>query len=200
MIAERRTAAAIATAAALAGCGSTAFSTNSVSPAIPHALLAESRPIGRGARFHPAATGPVIGACNRRLGERFAVHIEVFAANEVVLLPAGIGTRPPLRYNEGRIAAAGCYGSIVTLEPTGLVLIRRGAALTTGDLFRTWGQPLSSSRLASFSAHTGVVAFVNGRRWLGRPGAIPLARHAEVVLEVGPHVPPHRFYTFPFGD
>jgi len=26
---------------------------------------------------------------------------------------------------------------------------------------------------------------------------VPLTAHAEVVLEVGPYVPPHRSYTFP---
>jgi len=28
---------------------------------------------------------------------------------------------------------------------------------------------------------------------------VPLARHSEIVLEVGPYVPPHRSYTFPPG-
>jgi len=28
---------------------------------------------------------------------------------------------------------------------------------------------------------------------------VPLTRHAEIVLEVGPHVPPHSSYMFPPG-
>jgi hypothetical protein len=28
---------------------------------------------------------------------------------------------------------------------------------------------------------------------------VPLTPHAEIVLEVGPHVPPHASYTFPPG-
>ena len=44
-----------------------------------------------------------------------------------------------------------------------------------------------------------VVVFVDGRRWNGGPAAVPLTRHAEIVLEVGPHVPPHSSYAFPPG-
>jgi hypothetical protein len=41
--------------------------------------------------------------------------------------------------------------------------------------------------------------FVDGRRCPGAPQAVPLTRHAEIVLEVGPHVPPHPAYHFPPG-
>jgi hypothetical protein len=69
------------------------------------------------------------------------------------------------------------------------------------DLFRSWGEPLSSRRLASFQAPDGsqVAVFVDGSRWRGAPGQVPLARHSEIVLEVGPYVHPHRSYTFPPG-
>jgi hypothetical protein len=55
--------------------------------------------------------------------------------------------------------------------------------------------------VASFRASRGrrVEVFVDGRRWHGRPGRVPLRRHAEIVVEVGPHVPPHSSYTFPPG-
>ncbi len=127
--------------------------------------------------------------------------MEVFAANRVVLLPAGIGTKPPRDLLDGQVTRAGCYGQLVTLDPTGVVLVRPGTQLTLGTLFRSWGQPLSPARLASFSAPAGtrVTVFVNGRAWPGTPAAVPLTRHAEIVLEVGPHVPPHQSYTFPPG-
>ena len=35
--------------------------------ALPRALVAEARPVGRGARFQPPARGPVTGRCTRRL-------------------------------------------------------------------------------------------------------------------------------------
>ncbi len=88
----------------------------------PPALVREARPIGREPRFHPPARGPVVGACRPYLGLRHGVHVEIFAANRVVLVAAGLGTKPPLQRSEGRIVAARCYGSLVTLEPTGVVL------------------------------------------------------------------------------
>jgi hypothetical protein len=171
------------------------------SSAIPQALLSQARPIGAGPRFHPPATGPVSGPCTPGLGPRDGVHVEVFAADRVLLLPAGIGTRPPRNLLDGRVTRAACYGQLVTLDPTGVVLVRPGAQLTLGALFRSWGQPLSSARLASFTAPAGtrVTVYVDGRVWHGTPAAVPLARHAEIVLEVGPYVPPHRSYAFPPG-
>jgi hypothetical protein len=68
-------------------------------------------------------------------------------------------------------------------------------------LFAAWGQPLSRRRLASFLAAPGtqVAVFVNGKRWRGATGDVPLLPHDEIVLEVGPHVPPHSSYGFPPG-
>ena len=169
--------------------------------AIPRALLSEARPIGAGPRFDPPATGPVSGPCTPVLGPRYGVHVEVFAADRVVLLPAGMGTRPPRNLLDGRVTRAACYGQFVTLDPTGVVLVRPGVQPTLGALFRSWGQPLSATRLASFSAPAGtrVTVFVDGRPWHGAPTAVPLIRHAEIVLEIGPYVPPHLSYAFPTG-
>jgi hypothetical protein len=185
---------------AIGGCGSTERAAHTPGP--PPKLLAEARPIGRGPAFQPPVSGPVIGACKPGLGSRAGVHVEVFAANRVVLIPAGIGTKPPRRVLSGRISSAGCYGDLVTLEPTGLVLVRAGAHLMLADLFRSWGRSLSSRRVASFSALAGekVRVFVGGRRWGGPPGGVPLSVHSEIVVEVGPYVPPHSAYTFPPGS
>lgn len=184
---------------ALAGCG--AGTHTSPLPGVPRALILEARPIGRGPRFHPPARGPVIGRCQPLLGPRLGVHVELFAANRVVLVAEGIGTHPPLRFSAGRIASAACYGELVTIDPTGLVLVRPKERLTLADLFHSWGQPLSPYQLASFRAGPGarVAVFVGGRRWFGAPSRLPLTRHAEIVLEVGPYVPPHASYTFPPG-
>jgi hypothetical protein len=180
-------------------CGSSEHARSPTPPAIPPALLAQARPIGRGPAFQPPANGPVLGRCAGGLGPRAGVHVEVFAANRVVLIPAGIGTRPPRGFSEGRIARARCYGALVTLDPTGLVLVRPGARLHLADLFRSWGQPLTTDRLLTFRTATKVRVFVNGRVWPGMPQSVPLRRHAEIVLEVGPYVPPHAAYTFPRG-
>jgi hypothetical protein len=146
-------------------------------------------------------SGPVAGSCEHSLGPRFGVHVEVFAANQVLLLPAGIGLEKPWNQLNGRITSAHCYSGLVTLDPTGLVLIRVGERLTLATLFRSWGEPLSRTRLTSFTPRKGaqVSVFVDGRPWRAAPGAVPLTSHAEIVLEVGPHVPPHSSYTFPPG-
>lgn len=143
----------------------------------------------------------MIGPCKAALGAREATHVEVFAQNRVVLLAAGIGTLPPRSSFAGRITRARCYGALATLDPTGLVLTRPGSRLTVSDLFRSWGQTLSRRQIASFHAPAGteVAVFVDGRSWRGAPGSVPLSRHAEIVLEVGPHVPPHASYRFPPG-
>jgi hypothetical protein len=192
----------VAAAAVVSACGSSQPSARPpASASIPRALLSEARPIGTGPRFTLPAAGPVAGLCERSLGSRVGVHVEVFAANRVLLLPAGIGTRPPEQKLNGAITSARCYGALVTLNPTGLVLVRPGTRPTLAELFRSWGEPLSRARLTSFGAPGGsqVAVFVDGRRWNGAPGAVPLTRHAEIVLEVGPHVPPHSSYAFPPG-
>ena len=183
----------------VSGCGSGSHARPAAG--IPAALASEARPIGRGADFHPPASGPIAGRCSLRLGPRNGVHVELFASNRVVLVAAGIGTRSPRTFSAGRITGAACYGDLVTLEPTGVVLVRPQARPSLSALFRSWGQPLTMHRLAGFSAPAGgeVTAFVNGRRWSGPPGSVPLLRHWEIVLEAGPYVPPHTSYTFPPG-
>jgi hypothetical protein len=182
----------------VAGCGSAGSGAQTAG--IPAALVRQARPIGRGAAFHPPATGRVIGRCRKTLGPRVGVHVELFAANRVVLVAAGIGVRGPVRRFEGRIVAAGCFGELTTIEPTGVVLIVPGARLTVADLFRAWGQPLSDTRVAGFTGRVRV--YVAGRRRPAPagPGATALAAHAEIVLEVGPYVSPHAAYRFPPGS
>ena len=182
----------------LAGCGA---SIPSDTAALPRSLVLQARPVGRGPRFQSPVSGPVVGACGPRLSARYGSHIELFAENRVVIVPAGIGTLPPRKTLSGRITSARCYGELATLEPTGLVLVRAGARPTVADLFHGWGQPLSPVRLGPFDAPRGtrVRVFVDGRPWQAAPGAVPLTPHAVIVLEVGPYVPPHVSYRFPPG-
>lgn len=129
------------------------------------------------------------------LGERFGVHLELFGDDRVVLFAPGIGTRPPRKRFAGRISDARCFGPVVTIDPTGLVLLRPGTRATVGDVFALWGQPLGPRRAASFRGR--VRAYVNGRRVRTPVGRIPLRRHDQIVLQVGPFVPPHATYQFP---
>jgi hypothetical protein len=178
------------------GCGG---SSSGGSGGIPAELIAQSRPIGAEARFHPPTPNRAVPGCIRVLGARTAAHVELFAADRVVVIPAGIGTEGPRRLFAGRVTGARCYGDVVTLEPTGIVLVRPGTKARLGDLFKVWGNPLTPSRLGTFAAPEGVRVYVNGRRVRADPRQVALSRHAEIVLEVGPVVPPHRSFTFPRG-
>jgi hypothetical protein len=196
----RRAAALAGLCLLLAACGSSAGSSPPVkhrrTGGIPRGLLAEVRPIGRGPRFQPRVRGPVGSACRAPLGRRLQAHVELFGANRVVLLAAGIGTRAPRRFRDGSLVSARCFGRVVTLDPTGTVYFRPGATVTVGDLFRAWGESLTAARIASFSG-AGVRVYVDGLRSSTSPGAIPLKQDQEIVLEVGPYVPPHARFSFP---
>ncbi|MCW2968506.1 MAG: hypothetical protein JWM71_2278, partial [Solirubrobacteraceae bacterium] len=111
--------------------------------------------------------------------------------------PRGIGTRAPRRVTAGRITTARCFGALVTIDPTGLVLLRPGTRATAADVFAAWGRRLGPHGAAGFRGT--VRAFLDGRRVHGPAGAIGLRRHAEIVLEIGPFVEPHRAYSFPPG-
>ena len=191
----------LAILAGLAGCGDQARPAAPAKPrrdgaGIPASLLAAERPIGRGERFHPSVTGAVPGQCTPTLGRRIASHVELFGAGQVILISAGVGTAPPRRSFAGRITGARCFGSVVTLDPTGTVYSRPGRRLTLADLFSAWGQPLSDTRIGSFTGGP-VRVYVDGRAQPGSPLTVPLGAHAEIVLEVGPAVPPHRRFVFP---
>ncbi len=150
-------------------------------------------PIGVGPRYHPTAYNAAVAA-GRPIGRLrctsdgagFAVHIELFAQRQVVIVPPRIG-----------VGARGCTYPVSTSAPTGVVHVAR-SGVTLGELFRVWGRRLTPSALLSFRQRVSV--FVGGRRWLGEPGAVRLTKHAQIVLEVGGYVAPHPSYLFPKGD
>jgi hypothetical protein len=161
-------------------------------------------PIGAGPGFRlPAATATVLAGAPvgpfrcARGGRRFGVHIELFVRRRVLIVPAGIGVARPWREHLGRRTPTGCTYPARTLEPTGVVEVRRGSRLTLGDLFRIWGQSLGRQHIAGFRGT--VLAFVGGKRRRGDPGSIPLTRHAQIVLELGGYVVPHPAYRFAGG-
>jgi hypothetical protein len=181
----------------IASCGDTPAAKLRRRPdGIPPSLLAGVRPIGRGPRFQPPIEGSIPGACTSRLGIREQAHVELFGANRVVLLAAGIGARAPRRLVDGRLRRAACFGELVTLDPTGTVYFRPDTHPTVGELFSAWGQPLTPKRIASFTGGR-VRVYVDGRTRRGSPRSVPLQSGAEIVLEVGPYVPPHTRFTFP---
>jgi len=142
-------------------------------------------PIGFGPRYQLPAGPPSATrlACAQPGAPRDLAHVELFANKLVLLLPKGIGS------------GAGCDYPVRTTTPFGVVEFAPAARPTLGDLFDVWGQPLSGRGFAGFRG--AVSAWVGGRRWAGDVRAIPLRRHAEIVVEVGGYIPPHSFYLFP---
>ena len=121
-------------------------------------------------------------------------HIELFAAGRVVIVPAGIGVAPPLTRERGFVPVGAARIRCAPTEPTGVVELDPRLSPTLGDLFALWGRRLSPTRLLSFSG--GVRVYVAGSLRRGDPREIRLTRHAQIVVEVGPYVPPHRSYLF----
>lgn len=163
-------------AAAGGGCGGTAS----------HDAAPVPTPIGRGPAFVPSPRGtlpPPAEKCRpgRRSGA-IRVHLELFARRRVVVIPANVGVRAHCRY------------PLRTLTPTGVIEVD-GDRKTVRDFFAVWRMPFSQHRLLTFRGK--VTGYVGGARWNGDVGAITLTDGAEVVLELGGYVPPHRFYLFP---
>ena len=183
------------------GCGDSGSEDAAFDRPVPH--------IGRGPGYELPPAGEKVAAgravdglrCGPRKRERFGVHLEIFAKWLDVVVPARIGIAPP-RVRDGAYVRSGrCEYPARTFEPTGLIEVDSGAELTLGQFFDLWGQPLGRTRLAGFrtNAASPVRAYVDGRRWRRDLRAIPLRRHAEIVLELGAFVPPHPSYRFERG-
>jgi hypothetical protein len=104
-----------------------------------------------------------------------------------VIVPAGIGI------------GGACSYPLRTRWPVGVIEVRD--RYTLRHFFRLWGQRLTPTRLLGFrtTRDRPVRAYVAGKRWRGPLGAIPLRRHAQIVLELGKYIPPHPDFLFPRG-
>jgi hypothetical protein len=151
-------------------------------------------PVGTGPRYRPPPRSPAARfVCRPALLQKGPrVHVEVFARRRVVIVPAAIGVGNARR-RLGRVVSAGCRARVWTTDPSGIVDYE--GPTTLGRLFRVWGQPLGPDRLVSF--HGPVSVFVDGVRRRGDPRTLRFGPGAEIVLEVGGHVPPHRSFLFP---
>ena len=135
--------------------------------------------------------------CSRAERPRFGVHVEVFGRRQTVIVPGGIGVAPPWSGRKPYVRSGRCSYPVRTREPTGVIEVAGGRRMTLGDLFDLWGQPLGRRRVAAFRARTHV--WVGGRPWRGDPRAVPLTRHAQIVVSDDPRVPVHATYVFPPG-
>jgi hypothetical protein len=192
---------------AICGCGSGSGGDAGDTATAP-ALPSTAPGVGPTARHRPPSlsvrtkAGRPIGGlrCTKRnAGARYGVHLELFAARRVVLIPPGVGIAPPRGRTGAYVRGGRCSYPLRTREPTGVIEVHAaaGQTRTLGRFFAIWGQPLTRTAMAGFEGP--VDAYVNGTPWRRDPRAIPLTRHAQIVLEVGGYVRPHAAYNFPPG-
>ena len=149
-------------------------------------------------RFHPPPSGRSPAAARR--GSGLELRSTSRSSPPTGRDRTGGDRRPlPLTSAASRILRARCYGPVVTLNRRASCSIRGGLRMRLSDVFHAWGQPLTSGRVASFGvrAEATVRVFIDGRLWPGEPGSVPVAPRAEIVVEIGPYVPPHSSLQVP---
>ena len=188
---------------AISGCGAGQRQRAVARAALPASYV--PLPFGRGVAFRPPSLGaaaargrPIAGmVCGGDAVARYGVHLELFDRRRVVSIPAGIGVAPPRVRSGAYVRGGRCSYPLRTVESTGVIEVAAGSVCRLGDFFAVWGQPLARGRVLSFRGP--LAAFVDGRAWRGDPRAIPLTRHAQIVIEVAGAVVPHSVYRFAGG-
>jgi hypothetical protein len=129
-------------------------------------------------------------------------HLTVFVNGSARQIPAAIGIPGAVAQNtpEGPFIGSGtCFYWLHTHAADGIIHIespvRRG--YTLGEFFDEWGQPLGPGQAGPVKGH--VTALDNGKVYRGNPRGIPLARHAQIQLDIGtPLIAPAKI-TWPAG-
>jgi hypothetical protein len=134
---------------------------------------------------------PIAGiSCDAMEGNRIHIH------QHLLILDRGKPVAVPL--DVGRPANGQCLYWLHTHTPDGVIHIESptNRTFTLGDFFAIWNQPLTTKRAASAFTTSGTTlkTWVNGKPYSGDPAKIPLTKHADIVIEVGPpFVPPPKF-------
>lgn len=155
----------------------------------------EGPPIESGSDLAPAGSPPPGGnvdGISCQGGEQTLFHIHarltIFVDGRSERVPAGVGIADPQSEQTTRgpfVASGACFSWLHTHAADGVIHIESPVqrAFTLGNFFDVWGQPLSSSQVGP--AKGKVTALVDGKVWLGDPGAIRLESHRQIQLEVG---------------
>ena len=125
--------------------------------------------------------------CSPLLGLGTACTSNCFGANRWLIVASGSG-RCRRDFLSGRIGAA-----LRRRRDPGadrLVLVRDGLAAAVSAFLPSLRAPAVASD--HFGPLGGDCAYSSAADWSGLPAAVPLARHAVIVFEVGPYVPPHQ--------
>ncbi len=116
---------------------------------------------------------------NENIGYHVHAHLQIAYRGQNLALPANIG-----------IDDNTCVYYLHTHDDSGEVHIEAPVArlFTLGNFFDIWGQPLSSTHLASIPLKKGqhLRSYLNGKPYKGNPRSIQLVAHQLIALEVGP--------------
>jgi hypothetical protein len=147
----------------------------------------------------PPQEGQPVGNVQCNSGEQLATH---YHANLQILYQ---GTPVPVPPQIG--IKTSCFYWLHTHDDSGTIHIeapanQSGTQFTLGQFFQVWGQPLSSSQVATLSVQKGqqVKTWINGKAYKGDPSGITLKKGEKIVIEVGPpYTTPPPDYTWPQG-
>ncbi len=137
-------------------------------------------------------------------GEQLAVHyhaeLAIYYQGTPVPVPAYVGF------------GQSCLYWLHTHDQTGTIHIEAPASaasrtFTLGDFFDVWGQPLSSTQVATLTVPSGAKLQVWTQKatdpspvlWTGNPRSVPLLAHETITVEVTPPTVTPKPYVFPAG-
>ena len=183
--------------AAAAGAGSSHSDTPTNVSGPEGVPVVAARPLGPQASPAPGQTILGIGCgSDEQLTYHVHARLTVYVRGRERAVPAGVGIGAPLRVvpsSAGRFVAGGtCFSLLHTHAADGIVHVESPHAITfvLSQFFAVWQQRLDPQHVGPAAGR--VTAFVDGRRYPGDPGAIPLGPHTQIQLDVGrPVVPPH---------
>jgi hypothetical protein len=123
-------------------------------------------------------------------------HLDVFVDGKRVVVPAGIGIDPHLRF----------ISPLHTHDTSGVIHVESPTVrtFTLGEFFGVWGVRLRDGCLGGYCGGRSRKLWVYaGGRPVADPATLPLAPHKEIVVAFGtrrqlPHPLPST-YAFPFG-
>lgn len=142
---------------------------------------------------------PVGGlSCIETIAYHVHAHVSLFVEGVQIAIPAAIGIVDPV-VRDGYAGGGSCFYWLHTHDATGIVHVEPPTqeALTLGQLFAVWGQPLESDNVAGFRGP--VTVYVDGVRFRGDPRTVPFASHREITLQVGTPLAPLPSYIYPDG-
>ena len=133
-------------------------------------------------------------------------HLNLVVDGQQVAIPEDIGmvAQGGPGIAEATLRQVGCYYPVVTTDTTGKIRTRPGGAVpyTLGQFFALWGQPLSATNVAGYSAKPVKVYLRDGStltEYTGALDALPLNANREITIQVGsaPKAIPNYEWTDP---